>query len=149
MILIGVGTNLGYREKNLLDAIRLIMEFSTIHRCSKVVETDALLPENAPQDWDMPYLNQVISISYNNTALTLLSDLQSVEKKLGRGPHARWSPRVIDLDILWFMGQVIDYPQLKVPHPQIMKRPFVYEPIKELAPEIYLQLALQEEASLT
>ena len=62
----------------------------------------------------------------------LLAAVQRIERELGRKPTYRWGPRVIDLDLLWFEGEPRDAPELTLPHPGILERDFVLEPLEEL-----------------
>ena len=61
--------------------------------------------------------------------------LLNIEKKLGRTRKEKWGPRTIDLDILFFDDEITDIPDLKIPHPEIMNRPFILKLMTELSPE--------------
>jgi len=61
-----------------------------------------------------------------------------MERSLGRQDHERWAPRVIDIDILWWDGREMRSDDLTIPHPQILERPFVLEPLRDLIPEAIL-----------
>jgi 2-amino-4-hydroxy-6-hydroxymethyldihydropteridine diphosphokinase len=54
---------------------------------------------------------------------------------MGRVRRAKWDPRTIDLDLLLYGDQVIDEPDLKLPHPRMHERRFVLQPLAELAPD--------------
>ena len=63
-IYLGLGANLGDRKQNLTNAIHaLAQEGVNCLRCSPVVETPALLPHDAPWEWNKPYLNMAIEVS--------------------------------------------------------------------------------------
>src|SRR4029079_2884169 len=64
----------------------------------------------------------------------LLERLKRIELELGRGEHARWAPRTIDLDILLWGNERIATERLVVPHPGITERPFVLTPLAALTP---------------
>ena len=69
----------------------------------------------------------------------LLAEMQAIERTQGRdrsGP--RWGPRTIDLDLLAYGEQVIDEPQLHVPHPGVAERAFVLVPLAEIAPALVI-----------
>ena len=101
MILIALGSNLGKREENLAHAraalvgydVELVAESSTI-------ETPALLPDGAPEEWNIPFLNQVIAVRTHLEPMELLTVLKLIEAELGRQKREHWGPREIDLDIL-------------------------------------------------
>ncbi len=61
-----------------------------------------------------------------------------IEASLGRERVARWGPRTIDVDILWYDGSPVAEPDLEVPHPRMEERRFVLEPLAELAPDLVL-----------
>jgi len=61
--------------------------------------------------------------------------LLNIEKKLGRTRKEKWGPRTIDLDILFFGDEITDIADLKIPHPEIINRPFILQLMNELAPE--------------
>jgi 7,8-dihydro-6-hydroxymethylpterin-pyrophosphokinase len=61
--------------------------------------------------------------------------LQKIERAMGRKRTIAKGPREIDLDILLFGNAVVKAPELEVPHPRMMERRFVLEPLAELVPE--------------
>jgi 2-amino-4-hydroxy-6-hydroxymethyldihydropteridine diphosphokinase len=66
----------------------------------------------------------------------LLQGLQVVERALGRTPLAeRWGPRVLDLDVLFVVGESLDEPLLSVPHPRLGERAFALAPLLDVFPE--------------
>lgn len=134
--LIGVGSNLGDRRRNLTLALGRLQELASDGRCaiSALYENPALLPEDCTQDWHLPFLNLVVGIDFAGGPQALLKALQQIEKDLGRGLSERWAPRPIDLDILLYGNQVIDEVDLKIPHPHLLQRPFVLTPLKDLMP---------------
>ncbi len=61
--------------------------------------------------------------------------LNEIEVTMGRTPSTRYGPRLIDLDILLYDDLVIDTPDLKIPHPEMLCRAFVLVPLADIAPE--------------
>ena len=125
---IGLGSNLGDRKKNLLQALQLLEAKARVRRGSSFYETEPVGLEQ--QDW---FLNAVAEIETRLSPRELLSFLLSVEEALGRKRVVRWGPRTLDLDLLFYGNQVVDEPGLQVPHPELHKRRFVLEPLAELA----------------
>jgi 2-amino-4-hydroxy-6-hydroxymethyldihydropteridine diphosphokinase len=129
-IYIGLGANLGDREKNLSDALNLL-QISGLE-----VISASNLHETMP--WgltDQPaFLNQVILAHWAENAFSLLDLLLSTEQKLGRIRSQKWGPRIIDLDLLDFRGEIILAEGLQLPHPHIAEREFVLAPWAEIAP---------------
>jgi len=137
MIVLGLGSNLGDRLANLrkaLDAIKKIPDMR-VRQVSPIYISDALMPENAPADWDMPYLNLAIRCDATLMPLDLLKHLKNIEWSIGRKPEVRhWGPRIIDIDILAVDDLVIESETLTVPHSNLQERPFALWPLADVAP---------------
>lgn len=133
---IGLGSNLKNRRENLEAAARLL---GCVHRTSPVFETPALVPQDSPVDWRIPYLNAVAELEWPGSAQELFQFLKKLEQDLGRTSGPRWSPRLIDLDLLLFGDQVIHTVDLQVPHAEMLKRSFVLDPLKHLDSSIKIQ----------
>ncbi|HEY8488507.1 MAG TPA: 2-amino-4-hydroxy-6-hydroxymethyldihydropteridine diphosphokinase [Thermaerobacter sp.] len=89
---------------------------------------------------DQPdFLNTVVAIDTTLPADRLLDRLLALEQQAGRVRVRRWGPRTLDIDLLWYGGQVIHRPpHLVVPHPRAAERAFVLIPWAELAPDTVL-----------
>ena len=89
----------------------------------------------------MPYLhkcnwkrrNQALQIETDLSPIDLLQALKAIEKEVGRTETEHWGPRIIDIDILFYAGEIIDHPNLRVPHPYLAERRFALEPLAEIA----------------
>lgn len=120
---ISIGSNLGNRYKFIESAIEEIRKIpSKILKSSKILETKALDFTNQPD-----FLNCIIQIETDLTALELLDSLQSIEKRLGRVKRFDKGPREIDLDILTFDQEVVNESRLTIPHHSVQTRPFIKE----------------------
>jgi len=134
-VYLGLGSNLGDGRANITRAIdALARDGIPVARISPVVESPAMLPDDAPADWNRPYLNAVAKCEVHGTPDELLDRLKTVERDLGRGEHARWAPRTIDLDILLWGNERISTQRVTVPHPGITERAFVLTPLAALEP---------------
>ena len=123
---IGLGSNLGDRE----SLIRRAAELIGATRLSEVRETEPWGYEKQPR-----FLNAVAEIETDLSPRRLLDHLLDVEARLGReriGP--KWGPRTIDLDLLLYGDETVDEPGLVVPHPRLLEREFVLEPLADLVP---------------
>ncbi len=137
LYLISLGSNIGDRLYNMRRAVGEIMNFSTISNASSLYESCALLPSGAPQSWDMDYLNAVLSCVSDLHPHALLAQLQMVERKMGRNmEREKWSPRIIDIDILMCSNHIINDDVLQIPHPHMHERPFIIMPTSEIAPNL-------------
>lgn len=89
-----------------------------------------------PQD-QPDYVNAVAGILTTLSPEELLAQLQAIEKQQGRVRSGeRWGARTLDLDLLVYGSEVIDSPNLQVPHPRIAERNFVLLPLNDIAPEL-------------
>ena len=101
-----------------------------------------------PQD-QADYVNAVLCLHSTLPALQLLSLLQEVEQQHGRERKKnRWGPRTLDLDILLYGEDIIDLPNLVVPHYGMKLREFVLYPLHEISPNLRLPCGLQLEELL-
>ncbi len=136
-IYLGLGANLGDRKQNLNDAIHhLTQEGIACNRCSPVIETPALLPHDAPWEWNKPYLNMAIEVSTDLKCEQVLEKIHAIQSQLKRANKERWSPRPIDIDILIWHDQVISTDSLTIPHKDMHCRHFVLTPMIALAPSL-------------
>ena len=98
-------------------------------------------PAEGPlSSWNRPFLNLCLQMEFEGEAPELLGRLQAIEKKAGRKKREKHAPRELDLDILLFGDQKISLPHLKIPHPEMEKRAFVLDPLKDILPD-YIQKA--------
>jgi len=129
---LGLGSNLGDRGRHLADARRRLAERGVrILRESAVLETEPFGVVAQPR-----FLNQVLEVEWPGTARELLAAAKAVEAAGGRTPTYRWGPRQIDVDVLLLGDQVVDEPDLKIPHPGLREREFVRIPLAELRPDL-------------
>lgn len=130
-VFIGLGANLGDRKAALRAALAAIVRLPG----TQLLRVSPLYG-SAPVDAGGPdYLNAVAELATTQAPQALLKALQTIEQAAGRERPYRNAPRTLDLDILWFGGQVIDTPELAVPHPRMAERAFVLRPLADLAPE--------------
>ena len=135
ILYLGLGANLGEREKNLRRAIERIKKIPAVKllRVSSFYETEAWGVVNQPN-----YINAAIKISTELEPLTLLDELQRIELELGRIRREHWGARTIDIDILY--GAEISCERLTVPHKFLFGRDFALVPLKEICPTLKVNL---------
>ena len=136
-VYLGLGSNLGDRRAHLANALEMLaMHGVQLVRVSPVVESPAMLPDDAPADWNEPYLNLVAQCRTAASPEDVLAALKRIEHELGRVDRGRWAPRPIDVDILLWGHETIVTGNLRVPHPGIAERAFVLTPLAALAPRL-------------
>ncbi|ULT57150.1 2-amino-4-hydroxy-6-hydroxymethyldihydropteridine diphosphokinase [Neobacillus drentensis] len=126
---IALGSNIGNRYDNIVNAIYRLKSYPAIQlvNLSSVYETDPV----GYEDQDL-FLNMVIKIQTNLSAMELLETCLKIELELGRKREIKWGPRTIDLDILTFNQENIESEKLTIPHPRIVERAFVLVPLVEM-----------------
>jgi len=134
-VYIGLGSNLGDRSQTLRLAIAAL---SNLAQDGVVQASRFLLNEAVGGPPQPPYLNAVAGFRTHLSPRSLLASLQRIEGIHGRRRLVRNGPRTLDLDLLWYGGHRVDHPQLQVPHPRMMQRRFVLEPLAQLAPKLLL-----------
>ncbi|MBP7053291.1 MAG: 2-amino-4-hydroxy-6-hydroxymethyldihydropteridine diphosphokinase [Phycisphaerae bacterium] len=137
---IGLGSNLGDRERSIRESLRLLGGNGSIEvaRISDIQETAPLGRADQPK-----YLNGVAEIRTALEPEELLQRLKATETALGRRPNTSWQSRPIDLDLLLYGDEVLDIAGLTVPHPDIHLRSFVLDGLCQLNPQLVHPL-LQE-----
>jgi len=134
-IFLGLGANLGDRADSLSRALALLASNPiTVRRISPVIESAALLPKNAPAEWNLPFLNLVVECETEESPETCFEWIEAIQEKLGREDGARWAPRTIDIDILLWGTEIIRTDRLTIPHPRLHERNFVLTPLISLEP---------------
>ncbi len=128
---ISTGSNMGNRSENLILAQKLIGQFAgTIIQESKIYETSAWGATNQES-----FYNQVLVLETELNASDLMSKFLEIEAYMGRTRIKKWEPRIMDIDILFFNDEVIQTPDLSIPHPLSQERRFVLVPLSELIPD--------------
>jgi 2-amino-4-hydroxy-6-hydroxymethyldihydropteridine diphosphokinase len=129
---LALGSNLGDRLVNLQAAQAALLPSVRLLTASPVYETPPWGYLDQPA-----FLNQVLEAETNLSPEDLLDFLKRLEVELGRQPGARYGPRLIDLDILFYDDLVLQSPRLTIPHPYLHERAFVLVPLADLAPGLY------------
>ena len=135
MIHLNIGSNLnsihGSKFDNISIAIQLLIEAKLkIEKISNFYETPSYPNQKLPK-----FLNIGVLVNKNLNILKLYKDINLVQKKMGRIKSKRNDPRVIDIDIIDFNGQIKDSKDLILPHPRAHLRNFVLYPILEIDPK--------------
>lgn len=130
-VFLGLGTNLGDRAANLRGALAALAGVAEIDAASAVYETAPLYVTDQPA-----FLNMAVRARTALPPRELLRALKELEAELGRVASVRYGPRLIDLDILFYDGVVMDEPDLTLPHPRVHERRFALVPLVDVAGEL-------------
>jgi 2-amino-4-hydroxy-6-hydroxymethyldihydropteridine diphosphokinase len=131
LVAVALGSNLGDRHAHLQHAVSRLGALFQDSRVSGFYETEPVGTEGQP-----PFLNAAMVGRFGQTPRELLQTLMSIELERGRVRTTRWAARTLDLDLVLFGNQIINEPDLIVPHPLFRERAFVLQPLAEIAPEL-------------
>ena len=130
-VYLGLGSNMGNRQANLEKALELLSQRLRVEKISTIYDTEPIGNTNQPR-----FLNLVCQIYTRLAPTELLALAKGIESKLGRIPGKSYAPRPIDIDILFYDDQVVETPELVIPHPKLTERAFVLVPLAEIAPDL-------------
>ncbi|HUX58317.1 MAG TPA: 2-amino-4-hydroxy-6-hydroxymethyldihydropteridine diphosphokinase [Bacteroidales bacterium] len=132
IVFLGIGSNLGDRERNLEEAVSRIEKLiGPVVKSSSVYQTEPWGFETKNE-----FLNKVVKVETKLDPSGLLERILMIENVLGRvRSEKQYTSRLIDIDLLLFEDKVIDKEMLKVPHPLMHERKFVLVPLCEIVPE--------------
>ncbi|HNX28841.1 MAG TPA: 2-amino-4-hydroxy-6-hydroxymethyldihydropteridine diphosphokinase [Syntrophomonadaceae bacterium] len=126
---LSLGSNIGFKRQNIERAVKLIGEIDgiSVTKISSFYETEPWGKKDQEN-----FINAAVEIVTDISPVRLLKELQKIEIKMGRQQLEKWGPRIIDIDILLFGDEVLDGPELTVPHPYMRERLFVLIPLEEI-----------------
>lgn len=130
-VYLSLGSNVGEREANMRKAIASLADAGVrVSKISSFYETEPV--DLREQPW---FLNCVVEGETGLSALDLLRGLREIESRMGSKKLVAKGPRLIDMDVLLYGSEMIDTPELQVPHPRMLLRRFVLVPLAEIAPQ--------------
>jgi 2-amino-4-hydroxy-6-hydroxymethyldihydropteridine diphosphokinase len=126
-----LGSNLG-DSKAVLQIARTHIE----ERIGRVIAASSIYLSKAWGIQNQPdFLNQVLELDTALRPSQVLKEILEIERELGRIRYQKWGTRIIDIDILYFGEEILESPELNIPHPENQNRNFVLVPIAEIAPD--------------
>ena len=131
-VYLGLGSNVGDRKRHLMRALERLAPQLQVEAISSLYETDPV----GPQD-QQDFYNAVCRVSTRLTPDELLAHVKQIERDIGRMERERWGPREIDIDILLYGDQVVESPELRIPHLEMNNRAFVLVPLAEVAADVH------------
>lgn len=129
---VGLGSNQDGPRRQLERAVDALdaLAGTRLQRHSSLYRSPPLQGPGVPPQ--PHYLNAVAELETGLQGLELLDGLLEIEARHGRRRGVKWGPRTLDLDVLLYGDGEIDHPRLRVPHPELHRRPFVLYPLAEL-----------------
>ena len=135
-VLVSLGSNIEPRTEYLKRAIAALSSLPETRfvKASSVIETE---PVDVPSEFAaLKFLNQVVVFETALDPFEFSRRMHAIEDALGRVRTVRNGPRTIDIDLIAFGGQIVNTPELILPHPRAHLRSFVQEPLRELGIQI-------------
>ena len=130
-VYLSLGSNLGKKDENIERTLHLLSKKVQIVKRSSFYEAEP------GGDTDQPcFLYRTAEGKTSLPPFELLAFTQGIEHKMKRVKTVLKGPRNIDIDILLYNDEIIHTPELVIPHPRILDRAFVLEPLCEIAPEL-------------
>ncbi|MBT8234190.1 MAG: 2-amino-4-hydroxy-6-hydroxymethyldihydropteridine diphosphokinase [Saprospiraceae bacterium] len=129
-LILHLGTNQGSRIRNL-DLCQLLInqQIGFVESVSSDYETEAWGNTDQPS-----FINRALLLQCRLSPEEVLKKIHIIESKLGRIRKIKWGPRIIDIDIIFFGQQIIENPNLKIPHTELTNRNFVLIPLMDICP---------------
>jgi 2-amino-4-hydroxy-6-hydroxymethyldihydropteridine diphosphokinase len=127
---VGLGANVGDMLATFESTVELLTRVGYVESVSHLYES---APVGGPAQPD--YFNAAVLLRSSLEPRGILEELLSIERYHGRVRGVRWGPRLLDLDLLWIDGVIVDEPGLKVPHPRLVERNFALFPLVDVAPD--------------
>lgn len=139
-VFLSMGSNMGDREEYIYNALSFLRENERIRivNQSKLIETEPYGMEQQGK-----FLNNSVELYTMHTPIELLTFCKNLEKMAGRVKTEHWGPRPLDIDILFYDNEIVDLPELTIPHYDMENRKFVLEPLCEIAPYVRNPLNLK------
>ena len=135
-VLVSLGSNLEQRADYLKRAVVALSSLPETRfvKASSIIETE---PVDVPPEFAaLKFLNQVAVFETALDPFDFSRRMHAIEDDLGRVRTVRNGPRTIDIDLIDFGGQIVNTPELTLPHPRAHLRSFVQKPLKELDKKI-------------
>jgi 2-amino-4-hydroxy-6-hydroxymethyldihydropteridine diphosphokinase len=130
---VAIGSNLEEPPGQVRRAMQQLSrhDFIRLELRSRLYRSSPMGPQDQPD-----FVNAAVGVLTSLAPRELLEALLSIEKAMGRDRRERWGPRIIDLDLIWMVGDPVDEPGLNLPHPGVSERNFVLYPLADIAPTL-------------
>ncbi|MDA1354367.1 MAG: 2-amino-4-hydroxy-6-hydroxymethyldihydropteridine diphosphokinase [bacterium] len=143
-LFIGLGSNLGDRDRNIRDAIARLSDHDLVDfvALSQFYETEPVNAVGHPM-----YINAAAKFSSILSPREFMEFAERVERDLGRDSKGNYDPRTVDIDLLLYGTDIVSDEDLIVPHPLLHEREFVLRPMMDIAPEAIhplLEMSIKE-----
>lgn len=133
MILIALGANLPSRYGSPYETLQAAKQAMREKGITILSSSNTWLTAPVPVSDQPWYHNEVVQVQTVLSPYQLLETLQDIENDFGRVRTVRNAPRILDLDLVAYDDEILDRPELIVPHPRMHKRAFVLLPLREIA----------------
>ncbi len=129
-VLLALGSNVGNPMQNLKRAIGQLQERFNDIVCSRFYRSQAMYETD-----QSVFFNAAVMINTHESPEDLLRIIKDIERQLGRIKTYRFGPRIIDIDIIYYGGHMMQTKELTIPHGSRLERSFVLQPLNDIAPD--------------
>ncbi|MEA2082417.1 MAG: 2-amino-4-hydroxy-6-hydroxymethyldihydropteridine diphosphokinase [Elusimicrobiota bacterium] len=130
-VALSLGSNVGDSFHTLISSLKDLSRFVNDMKVSSFYRSDPVEMRYQPD-----FINMAVSGRTDIRPELFLKKVNSVEKKYGRARTIKYGPRTLDIDIIFFGGEIVNTEELVIPHPKFRRRLFVLEPLAEIEPHI-------------
>ena len=134
-VYLSLGSNMGNKEENINRAIKNINE-----RMGRVTAISAFyITKPVGFESENDFVNAACEVQTILSPLEVLELTQVIEREIGRkrkSVNGNYTDRLIDIDILLYDNEVMEYPHLVIPHGHMHERDFVLRPLADIAGEV-------------
>ncbi len=136
-VILSLGSNKGDRRNSLHKGLARLQEVGySISRISPIVESPAQLPPNSPSKWNRPYLNLVVQGSTSSDIESFSHLTKSIQSEMGaKDSHNRWAPRDLDIDIVQWGNEVVQFNGTTLPDTEVYRNSYVLSPMVHMKPD--------------
>lgn len=132
-VYLSFGSNIGDRQLTIISGIEELRKNSKVYDLKM---SRFYLTEPHGLTGQINFINCAVRLETTLSVRDILTQIHKIEDIFGRTREVRWGARTLDIDILFFGSQIIQEPDLIVPHPRIHQRAFVLQPLAELCPDL-------------
>ncbi len=136
-VILSLGSNKGDRRNSLYKGLARLQDVGySISRISPIVESPAQLPPNSPSKWNRPYLNLVVQGSTSLDIESFSNLTKRIQSEMGaKDSHNRWAPRDLDIDIVLWGNEVVQFNGTTLPDTEVYLKPYVLSPMVHMKPD--------------
>lgn len=135
-IVLNLSSNMGDRIANLSTAVSTLLKEKIISniKLSPIYESKPILLTNSPKVWNVNFLNIIIRANTDLLPNSLIKEVKSIEKKLGKTDRGRWGPKEIAIEVIAIGEEHYLLDDYEIPHKLMLNRESIILPFIDIYP---------------